>query len=296
MVKIVVGVSPEDSGADAVALGVALAHLLSAEICLANVHPPTMDYPSVGRVDAEWAAFLHEGSVEVLEGASREMQRRWGTGHADRIIVANSSVSRGLREAARRVGASFIVTGSGRIGRRGHVVLGSTAHPLVHSAEVGIALAPQGFAESGAGRISRLVVGLRSDQNQPALQWSADVSERADIQVELLTVLVRVTRIQGTRLGRDPEYLIMQALQEQEEAAQAQAIASLGRSVAGVVAQGDTTEEAMNQFPWRSGDLFVLGSSRHGLLSRVLLGDTGVRLVRAAKVPVLVLPRDGKPD
>jgi nucleotide-binding universal stress UspA family protein len=42
---------------------------------------------------------------------------------------------------------------------------------------------------------------------------------------------------------------------------------------------------------WSDGDLLVVGSSRLGPLARVFLGSTATRIVRAAPVPVVVVPR-----
>lgn len=42
---------------------------------------------------------------------------------------------------------------------------------------------------------------------------------------------------------------------------------------------------------WSDGDLLVVGSSRLGPIARVFLGSTATRILRAAPVPVVVVPR-----
>lgn len=290
---ILVGVSPDESGADAVALGAVLGSLLAQSVTLAHVHPPTIDYPSMGNVDAEWEAFLRERSLATLQAAREQLASDWGRTPEHEIINAHSSVSRGLLEVAQQTQASFIVIGPGPGGRDGHLSLGSTAHSLLHGGDVGVGLAPEGYRETAPDDLERLVVGFRNgDQGERAATWAKEVGARTHIRVELFTALIRATRIVGARLGRDPERAVMQALREQSEQAQRLVIENLGEGVTGVVVQGDTAAQAMGGFPWRNGDLFVLGSSRFGAIRQVFLGDTSLKLLRAAVVPALILPRD----
>lgn len=291
--SIIVGVSPDESGADAVALGAVIGRLLGEDLVLVHVHPPTIDYPSIGNVDAEWATFLAERSASILEAADQRLTTEWGITAADRMTVANSSVGRGLIEAAERAGGSLVVLGPGPNGRASHVCLGFTAHSIVHSGQVGVALAPEGFQKRTPEEIRRLVVAFRADaKNESLLAWSQAVAQKAHLEMALLSLVLRVTRIDGARLGRDPERAVLETLVEIQHKAQQEVQARLGGTITGTVLQGDTADQAMDDFGWRSGDLLVLGSSRFGALSRVFLGDSGLKVVRAATVPVLVLPRE----
>lgn len=288
---VVVGVSPDESGADAVALGAVLSRLLDEDIVLVHVNPPTIDYPSMGNVDAEWEAFLRDRSAATLQAARAQLADGWGLVPAQELTVPNWSVSRGLAHAAEQCDASAIVIGPGPGGLDGHLALGSTAHSLMHGWDIAVALAPEGYRETAPEQISRLVVGFREEgEAAPALRWSTLVGQQAGIPVELLTVVLRVTRIVGARIGRDPERAVMQALVEQEQYAQAQAIDMTGAPLHGSVVQGDTAEQAMGRFGWTEGDAFVLGAGRTGPLSRMFPGDTNLKLLRATTVPALILP------
>lgn len=291
--SIIVGVSPDESGADAVALGAVLGRLLGDDLVLVHVHPITIDYPSVGNVDAEWAAFLAERSASILDSAHRRLVDEWGIVDSDRLTVANSSVGRGLLEAAERTGGSLIVLGPGNLGREAHVCLSSTAHSIVHGGHVGVALAPEGYRETAPEEIDRLVVAFRADaDNKRLLEWSQRIAQKSNLELVLLSLVLRVTRIVGARLGRDPERAVMQALVDKHHQAQREVLEGPGEGMTGAVVQGDTADQAMGSFGWRRQDLLVLGSSRFGALSRVFLGDTGLKIVRAATVPALVLPRE----
>lgn len=288
---LVVGVSPDESGADAVALGAVLSRLLGDGLVLVHVNPPTIDYPSRGNVDAEWEAFLLERSEATLAAARRQLAEEWGIVAAEEMTVQNWSVSNGLVDAAERVGGSIIVIGPGPGGRDSHLTLGSIAHALMHGSDIGVALAPEGYRETAPERLERLVVGFREEgEAQAALRWATDAAQRSGIAVELLTVVIRVTRIVGARIGRDPERAVMQALVEQERQAQERAMSALGTAVVGTVVQGDTAQQAMGRFPWGDGDAFIVGASSLGAIRRVFPGDTNLKLLRAATVPALILP------
>lgn len=292
--KIVIGIGPEGSNGDALALGALLAQLLGAGVTLARINPPTIDYPSRGNVDAEWTAFLREQSAASLTHAHDLLTTRWAMSNVDTIVHANMSVSRGLSEVAEQVGASFIVLGPHSEGHNGQISLGSTTHSLAHGALVGIAVAPMGFFEVAPDQIGRLVVGFREGSlSQQVLQWSVDVARHEGASVELLTVIARVTRMPGGRVGHDPERMVLQALHEQEQRAQREATKGLSQKIECTVVEGDTVAEAMRSFGWREDDVFVIGSSRFGVISRVFMGDFSLKLLRAAGVPVILLPRQG---
>lgn len=290
--SIIVGVSSDESGMDAVALGAVLGMALDQEIVLVHVHPATIDYPSIGNVDAEWSAYLDERSRSILASARERLTDTWGMRATKEAVVANSSVGRGLLEAAENHQGSLVVLGPVASGRRGHVSLGSAAHALLHGGHVGVAIAPEGYRETGLEHLHRLIVAYRDGpDSEPMLTWVSAIARKNDLDVTLLSIVRRMTRIVGTRLGHDPEGPVIEALVEQYEEAQRAVIPTLGGTVTGTVVQADTAEQAMERFPWRDGDLLIVGSSRYGALRRVLLGDTGLKILRAATIPVLVAPR-----
>ena len=290
---IVVGVSADDAGSDALALGAVMSRLMGEGVVLAHVQPPTIEYPSIGKVDAEWADYLRQQAQATLTQARETLASRDDVTVVDSVTVANSAVSRGLNEVAREVDAVSIVVGPGLIRREARVSLGSTAHSLVHGADCAIAVAPDGYRLRALEHIGRLVVGFRDrDPGVRDLRWSLGVANAAGIAVEMVSVIIRVTHIDAPRLGGDPERAVLQVLKEQQQHAQDRAREELAVPVPGVVVEGDSAEQALEQFEWREDDLFVLGSSRYGAISRVVLGDLGKKLVRASAVPVLILPRN----
>lgn len=295
--RIVVGVSPDESGEDGLALGALLARLLDARITLAFVHPPTMDYPSLGNVDAEWESFLRERSAAALDHAAEILRTQWSIDDVDTLVVARTSVGHGLRDAADEVGALVIVIGPGSEGVDGHLALGSVAHSLLHGGAAAVALAPEGYREVAPDAIERLVVGFQdTPESEYAVTIAESVARPHGLPLHLLTVVLRMTRILGARIGRDPERMVMEALVEHEWAAQQGFIDRSGLPLTGSVVEGDTAGRAMSRFDWQDADVFVAASSSLGVLSRVFLGDLTHKLLRACTVPAVVLPRGFDPD
>lgn len=289
--RIIVGVSPDDAGADAVALGAVLARLTNGHVILAHVQPPTIDYPSMGNVDAEWEAFLGDRTRETLARASARLQNEWGIHDFDEVVGANSAVSRGLAAIAEAQQADVIVLGPGSQGPEGHVSLGSIAHSLLRGGACAVALAPEGYRDSAPDDITRFVIGFQdADSAAPIVEVARDLGGSRDIPLHLLTIILRVTRIVGARIGSDPERMVMDSLVHQAMAAQQEFIEDQG-GLTGSVVQGDTAERAMSRFDWQEGDLFILASSRFAVLKHVFLGDVSYKLLRGCEVPALVVPR-----
>jgi len=291
-VRILVGVSPDESGEDAVALGAVLARLLDARLTLAYIHPPTINYPSIGHVDAEWATFLEERAESTLGAAAAALALDWDITETDSVVLGAASVGHGLRAIAEDIEAAIVVLGPGSRAVDGHIAMGPIAHSLLHGGPSAVALAPEGYRETAPERLVRLVVGFQATpETAVAVNAAIEVARRRTLPVHLLTVVLRATRIVGSRLGRDPERLVMETLVEHEQEAQRGFIARADYPLTGTVVQGDTAERAMARFDWEDTDLLFLASSRLGALRRVFLGDLSHKILRACSVPAIVLPR-----
>ncbi|MBJ7350974.1 MAG: universal stress protein, partial [Rhodococcus sp.] len=59
-----------------------------------------------------------------------------------------------------------------------------------------------------------------------------------------------------------------------------------------VVADGSTLDEAVGNLEWKPGDVLLLGSSRLATPKRVFLGSSAAKILRAAPVPVVVVPHE----
>ncbi|MEZ5118220.1 MAG: universal stress protein [Candidatus Nanopelagicales bacterium] len=291
--ELVVGVNPDEAGRDAVALGLSLARSLHLQPVLAYVHLPTMDYPSMGNVDAEWERYVTDAADAVLA----ECAAFAATAGAPEVRVlrgGHRSSGHGLAEMAESLGARLIVVGSAPGGSGGRIVQGSTANQLLHGSPVPVALAPHGFRRVAPERFGRVVVAYQGARGSiAAVQSAAALAAEMGASLLVVTVVLRMTRLIGSRLTGDPERQVLEVLVAQARSAQEEALAAVtgGVDASAEVVVGDTALQALARIEWRDDDLLLLGSAAGGPVRRVFLGDMTYKLLRAAPVPVLVLPR-----
>jgi nucleotide-binding universal stress UspA family protein len=81
-------------------------------------------------------------------------------------------------------------------------------------------------------------------------------------------------------------------LREQATADLERAVEGRRREVEVETLEGGNVTTALAETEWRKGELIILASSESGPLRRVFLGDTSVKIIRAAPRPVLVLTRE----
>jgi nucleotide-binding universal stress UspA family protein len=291
--NILVGVTPDDAGEDALALAAVLARLTDARIVLTHIYPPPFEFPSLTSVDAEWRAFVQERAEFAVAEAAQLLATDWSITHVSTETRANPSRGRGLLAAAKDHDARVIVIGPAPSGRKGALSLGSVADRLLHNSSATIALAPEGYRETAPEFLRRLVVACRpTDESELAAHTALRLATPHGLSVELLTPLVSPSRVLGSRVPRDTERAFMERLTEHEREVQAAVIATLGRDdVTGVVTSGDTTDRALARYGFTDEDLLVLASSNEGPLHRVVLGDMTHRMLRHCDVPAMVLPR-----
>ena len=299
IVEIVVGVTQGASSRDALALSVALANALDADIVVTNVFPVAYNYVSPAHVDAEWQAFLVEQADEALAWARDEL------GDRDRVsyvMSAHRSSGVGLAEVATKRHAQLIVIGSAPGGSEGRIAGGSTSDQLLHGSPVPVALAPHGYADWAPSEILRANVAYQQTrESDHCLEVTVEALRRRGHDVasklQLVTVVERVTRIYGSRLGRHAEDQVLFTLREQAEAALAAAVARVqaetgaASEISTVILEGENVTNALARRDWDDADILVTGSTGAGPIRRVFLGDMAYKIIKASTIPVMVIPR-----
>lgn len=294
--EIIVGVTPEPQSLDALALGRALATTMKATLVVANVFPVAYNYASPANVDAEWHKFLVDQAKETLD-AFRD--RVPPDADVDFCIYGHKSSGVGLAQLAEERGSSMIVIGSAPGGSSGRIMGGSTSDQLLHGSPVPVAIAPHDYRASAPRQLGRTVVAYqRTPETDHCLDLAVGALVRRDIKdsvrIHLLTIVERVTRLYGHRLGHNAEDQVLEALRDQAREAQANAIARIGEQgidITGSIVQGDNLVTALSKFDWADDDILLTGSTDRGPILRVFLGDMTYKILRAATVPVMVVPR-----
>lgn len=147
---------------------------------------------------------------------------------------------------------------------------------------------------SEAPAMTRLPILVASDgtaQSEPALQAALRLATRDECPVRVLTV---VEPIAGAGPGFEVYFASTMLDEQLVQTARGRIAEQLGRVVPGVsweidVAVGDPAECIARKAEQLETPLVLLGLGRHRLVDRVLGGDTALRLIRRARVPVLAV-------
>lgn len=282
--SVLVGFIPEPRGRDALALAVLLARQAKARLTVATVQPPVWTTPGPARADlSEWRTYLKEQAEATIE------QARSLTGdEADYVVHTHKGSGRGLVELARRRGADVVVIGSAPGGGKGRISVGSTADQLLHASSVPVMLAPRGYADAPCAAFERITVAYRRGPcADAAVRDAAQAAITLDVPLRLITLVIR-----GARRHKVEEDMLTR-LRDQVAADLSEAASGQRRHIRAEfeILEGRDVAEALGQTSWSPGELIICASSDAGPLRRVFLGDTSLKIVRAATCPVMILTR-----
>jgi nucleotide-binding universal stress UspA family protein len=290
--RLTLGFDGSDSGEDALAGGLVLCRATGATPVVAAVHPE--QYPiGVGRVDAEWVAYMRERAEELLRRARRVLGDDVA---ADYRAVSAASESRGLHELAEQEHAEIVVVGSSHRGPLGRTYPGSTGDRLLQGSACPVAVAPRGLREDPPPALRTVAVAfIDTPEAHEALRVAAALAERGGARLRLLSVVPSRAEVLAPVVGRDAEEAFAARAREVYGRALDDALAGLRDRVeaTGELLEGDVVD-ALATIDRRDADLLVCGSRGYGPLRRVLLGGVSSRLLRRAACPLLVVPRSAE--
>lgn len=295
--RIVIGVTADESWRDALALGSSLCRTHDAEPILAHVFPAPYRFIALGPSDPAWVAHMSQGAEELIEDAVELIRREYGFQEFETVVSGNRSSGVGLMEIAKAHDADRIVIGASPGAPVGRFQIGSTAYQLLHGSEIPVAVAPAGFRRSAARTVSGIVVSFRHGEESLAIVREAgQMAATAKLPLTLLTVLLR-HRVYGSKLGPAGEETVMDELHADARRRMEEAAATLPPDVEAKLETvvGNTVLSAVQRREWDPNELLMLPSSNGGLLHRVFLGQTTHQLIRATPIPAVIWPRRSLP-
>jgi nucleotide-binding universal stress UspA family protein len=285
--SIVAGYSGPPTGLDVLAFSTRWARSSGDHVVVVSVHPGSAPV-GVGRVDAEWVAYLRDESSRQLAEAKSALPPEV---EATYRRVAADSAAHGLHDVAEEEssGGALVVLGSRKTRGLRRTYPGSTAERLLQGAPVSVALVPWGYGESTGERLSRVTVAyVDTPDGQVALKHGASVAQRLGASLEVLSVVpdTRVVPALGdvARFGEEQRAGYEEALEAAVESLPKE-LGATGRLLDGPVV------DALADITPDQADLLICGSRGYGPARRVLLGGVSSRVLRHARVPVLVVPR-----
>ncbi|SDL70059.1 Nucleotide-binding universal stress protein, UspA family [Nonomuraea maritima] len=280
--NVLAGYVPDDRGRDALALALLLKRSTRGRLTVANVQPLAWSAPGPAKAEEwAWRAYLREAAAAALAQA-----RELAGDDAEYVAHFRRGSGRGLMELARRRGADAVVIGSAPGGARGRITLGSTADQLLHASSVPVLLAPRGYGDDPPEAFERITVAYRRSRGcEAAVRAAVRTTAALGVPLRLVTLVV------GARGGAERDLLTRLS----DRAAADLRLAARGprrRSEVEVeVLEGRTVAQALGTTSWLPGEMIICGSSGSGPLRRVFLGDTSIKIVKAAPCPVMVLTR-----
>ena len=290
--KLVIGVADDATSVDAVAFGATMARSFGAEVSVVSVSATADEYIN-DHLDPRSHEQRSDEAVVLVESVAARLSEEHGV-RAQTVVHHHRSLGVGLSEIAAELGADMVVVGSGPGGSIGRFSMGSTTNQLLHHCTTPLILVPSGYARHPVDGIRRVLVAFAQGQEgEVALARGVELARTANLPLRVVTILVR-HRVYGSDLGADAEGSVLTASLEMLRAHQEHALALVdteGLEISNDILVGDSPQSAMGREDWEPGDLLVVASAAGGILGRVFLGDMNFKILRAATVPAMVLPR-----
>ena len=265
--SIVCGVDHSPAARTAGEVAIGLSGRLGARLILVYAVP----LPRASRElsVAEPASFvtvdqLREAGVTLLDeivselGGGREIAREVRIGGAAEVIGATAEDAQ----------AELVVVGSRGLGSVGSLLLGSVSRALAARGPCPTLIVPESASPVGDGPVICAVDD--SDGARAALRKAADVSERLDSQLLLVTV---------------------KAVDDPTSAADEHPIddAGLGTRPEWVYMRGEPAGAIVEAAEARSADMIVIGSRGRGALAASVLGSVSSSVALRSGCPVMVV-------
>lgn len=279
--RYVVGYTPSDRGADAVALASAMARAQGAHLDLVYVVDRRTPYvamnPEGNRVSAAEQKVL-TAEREGMALVPKDIEARFHVRQAD-------SHAAGLIDAAVEYKAGLIVVGAASAGLFKRYTIGSAANALLHASPVPVALAPRGYRHTEPMTRMTLAVGERTGA-EAAIDVAVEAAERHGVPLRLVSL------VELDAEGDSGENINAAHIHANTVLTAAAHRLPPGHQVTVEVAHGRTIEEAIDDLEWDEGEIMIVGSSRLAEKNKLFVGRTANKVLLALPVPMVVVPRD----
>ncbi|BCW68134.1 universal stress protein UspA [Arthrobacter sp. NicSoilB4] len=279
--RYVVGYTPSDRGADAVALASAMARAQGAHLDLVYVVDRRTPYvamnPEGNRVSAAEQKVL-TAEREGMALVPKDIEARFHVRQAD-------SHAAGLIDAAVEYKAGLIVVGAASAGLFKRYTIGSAANALLHASPVPVALAPRGYRHTEPMTRMTLAVGERTGA-EAAIDVAVEAAERHGVPLRLVSL------VELDAEGDSGENINAAHIHANTVLTAAAHRLPAGHQVTVEVAHGRTIEEAIDDLEWDEGEIMIVGSSRLAEKNKLFIGRTANKVLLALPVPMVVVPRD----
>ena len=285
--RVVIGYDGSEASEDAVAFGLAWCRSTGDVPVIATVYPE--EHPlGAGHVDAEWASYVREQAESIQDKARATV--------GDVALyrnIASTSAAHGLADLAEDVEAVVVIVGTSQETRLSRALLGSSTERLLHGATAPVTVVPAGWRHSAPERISSIGVAYVDTRDaREALRMAVRAALRIPARLTLYSVLGKSSERYSYLAGRTAEQAVLEKARDSFRKALEFAAAGVPPELEPrtVLLEGEVVESLAALGP-DDVDVLVCGSRGYGPARRVLLGGVSSRLIRRARLPVVVVPR-----
>ena len=264
---------------DVMAFAALLARADDRPLQVVTVYPGQVPV-GLGRVDSEWVAYSRAEAQGILDGAKRALPAGIDAGWHAR---AAESAPRGLHEVMEGAGPGTIaVLGSHDTRGTRRTAPGSTADRLLTGAPGPVVLVPWDYEEFAAPAIRRIAVAfIDTPDGRAALTTARSLAAEVGARLTIVAVMPATA---SPGLGEPRRY----SEGVREDFAQSVRAAAGDEEVR--LLEPPVVDALADLLP-DEFDLLVCGSRGYGPARRVLLGGVSARVLKHARVPVMVVPR-----
>ena len=247
----------------------------------------------MAKIDAEYAEYARQVGEEAEQQARDYLRDTSVEVETTYRATTGRSVSSALVETAQELGGSTLVIGSSADGPEGRIVTGATAEKLLHSAHVPLAISPRGYRSVAAAGFTRLTCAFSdSESSVRTVAHAAELAKQLGVPMRVASFGVRHATMYPPEVGLTAEDSVLDSWADQAAEAQRRLVADgvIDGAVPCVIGTGSGWVESVGSIDWQRDELLAIGSSAAGPLARVFLGSRAAKLIRAAPVPVVMLP------
>lgn len=297
---ILIALAPGTKGVPALHLGAVLARSRVEDVLVCTV-VKTPWPPDPNQSDREFLELQRTQAEASLAHAKSYLGD--GPLRTEFAVSQASSIAAGLMDTITARDISAVVLGSSSAGVLGRVMLGVVAGRILNTAEIPVYVAPRNFEDGHIESINRMSVAFgRADHDSSLLIKAAAAANELSAALRVVCFAVRPMAAANEAVELGAEEALVQKWQENLKSDVNKTMATVkglskgskGAATATtmdvLLGQGSTWGHALNDVPWRSGDVLVVGTST-GPLSRFFLGSHAAKIIRNSPVPVLLLPR-----
>ncbi|KWR69580.1 universal stress protein UspA [Arthrobacter sp. W1] len=285
--KYVIGCTADERGREAISLALTLARSLaepsSVELELVHILHGAAPENTSTQSERTFQQFQYDQAAAWMQ---RCLDLVPSSISAQVHVRFADSMAEGLLEAVASFQADLVVIGAASHGPLRRFTVGSVANALLHSSPVPVALAPSGYLPPRLLTRITCAVGTRSG-SEAVLQAAVQAAAIRHVPLRLVSLValdLAVAHGSGNLKQRSQAH----ASRLLEEAAEAVAHRTV---VTASVAQGRSIEAAIATLDWDEEELVLIGSSRLAEHSKIFIGTTANKMLRALPVPMVVVPR-----